>query len=203
MRAQFLFAVVLLFLAACEPEEPVLPPLAQNAVVLAFGDSLTAGKGVKPDKSYPALLAELIGRRVVRSGVSGERAARGLKRLPGVLDQYRPDLLILCHGGNDLLKSPLGSDKAAESVRAMVQLAKQRGIEVVLVGVPSPGPFVSEAADFYAEIAEEFKIPLEPTVIAEILGNRSLKSDMVHPNGKGYAKIADAVFALLKKSKAI
>lgn len=89
----------------CADEVPALRPLTNGSVLLAFGDSLTFGNGANEATSYPAVLVSLIGRQVVRSGVPGEVCADGLARLPEVLEQHTPKLMILCHGGNDLLRT--------------------------------------------------------------------------------------------------
>src|SRR5262245_371196 len=175
-----------------------LPPLAPDAVVLAFGDSLTYGTGANEEESYPAQLARMTGRRVVREGVPGEVSATGLARLPAALDEHKPRLLILCHGGNDFLQRRSKSEAAA-NVRAMIQLAKGRGVEVLLIGTPEPG-FTLSAPEFYAEIAKEFRIPYESAVLASILKDSTLKADQVHPNAKGYRVMAEKVFELLKRS---
>lgn len=84
----------------------------------------------------------------------------------------------------------------------MIDLAKKRGVEVVLIGVPKPGLFPSPP-DFYARIAREYGLPYEDTALKTILRDNELKSDLAHPNAKGYAKLAQAVAALLKKSGAV
>lgn len=199
MRLAILLAAALLA-AACGSKDR-LPKLEADAVVLAFGDSLTFGTGAKPEESYPAVLEAAIGRKVVNAGVPGETSGQGLSRLPGALDEARPRLLILCHGGNDFLRR-MGDAQAAQNVRAMIQLARDRDIPVVLLATPKPGLPPSVPA-FYGEIAAELKVPYEEGVIRAVLLDQDLKSDMVHPNARGYAEIAAAVKKLLERSGAL
>jgi acyl-CoA thioesterase I len=195
------FALALLvFLSACGGQ-PKLPRLAPDAVVLAFGDSLTFGLGASPGESYPARLEALIGRKVVSSGVVGETSAGGLARLPAALDDAKPQLVILCEGGNDFLQK-LDEAQAANNIRAMVRTARARGAQVVLVAVPKPG-LLPSPADFYATIAKEFGVPFEETALRKILTDNALKSDLVHPNAAGYARLAEAIAALLRKTGAV
>jgi acyl-CoA thioesterase I len=180
---------------------PRLAKLSADAAVLAFGDSLTFGTGAQSEASYPAVLEKLIGRKVWSAGVPGEVSAAGLARLPSALDYYRPKLLILCHGGNDFLRR-LDKAQTAENLRGMIRLARQRGVDVVLIGVPEPGLFPSPP-DFYAKIAKEFGLPYEDAALKAILRDNEMKSDLAHPNAKGYSRLAEAVSALLKKSGAL
>lgn len=186
--------------AACG-ERPKLERLPTSAVVLAFGDSLTFGTGANETESYPAQLESLIGRRVVRSGVPGEVTAQALERLPAALDEHAPRLLLLCIGGNDFLRR-LGNAQAERNVRAMVQLAKRRGVSVLLIGTPELGLLPSPPA-FYAAVAKDLGVPYEDSVITEVLKDASLKSDPIHPNARGYRLIAERVAARLKKSGAL
>ena len=197
---RFLALALLAGLAACS-KPPQLERLSSESVVLAFGDSLTFGTGASEDESYPAQLEKLIGRRVVRAGVPGEVTAQALQRLPDALDEHAPRLLLLCIGGNDFLRR-LGNGQAEQNVRAMVKLAKSRGIGVVLIGTPEPGLLPAPPA-FYAGIANELGVPYEDGVIAEVLKDARLKADPVHPNARGYRVIAERIAARLKKSGAI
>jgi len=192
---------LLALLAACGGGQPKLPPLAPDAVVLAFGDSLTFGIGANAGESYPARLEALIGRKVVSAGVPGEASAGGLARLPAALDEVKPQLVILCHGGNDFLRK-LDEAQAANNIRAMVRLARSRGAQVVLIGVPKPGLLPSPAG-FYADVAREFRLPYEETALKKILTDNALKSDLVHPNAAGYARLAEVIAALLRKTGAV
>ena len=200
-RARLGCVLLALCLVACGNSVPRLPRLDTGAVVLAFGDSLTFGVGASPVQSYPAALERIIGRKVVASGVPGETSEEGLARLPGVLEEVKPRLLILCEGGNDFLRK-MGEDAAAANVRAMIRLARGQGVDVMLIATPKPGFGVSKVK-FYEEIARELAIPVEADVLADVLTSGKLKSDLVHPNAEGYAAIADAVAKLLRKAGAI
>jgi len=193
-------ALCVAVLAACG-QPPQLTPLAPDAVVLAFGDSLTHGTGATETESYPAQLERLIGRRVVRAGVPGEVTAGALARLPNSLDLHAPRLLILCIGGNDFLRN-LSKSAAERNIRDMVRLARERGVQVVLIGTPEKGITVTPPG-FYAEIAEAFGIPYEGKVIGKVLRDNALKSDPIHPNAQGYRLIAEQVAELLRDAGAI
>jgi lysophospholipase L1-like esterase len=194
------WAFILLLVWGCG-ERPKLERLPADAVVLAFGDSLTFGTGANEDESYPAQLEKLIQRRVVRAGVPGEVTAQALARLPEALDEHAPRLVLLCIGGNDFLRR-LGNRQAERNVRDMVKLARSRGVAVLLIGTPEPGFTVSPPA-FYADIAKEHRVPYEGGVIGQVLKDASLKADPIHPNARGYRVIAERLAEALKQSGAI
>ena len=193
--------MLLIAAAAGCGDKAKLSRLPGDAVVLAFGDSLTFGTGAAEHESYPAQLEKLIGRRVARAGVPGEATAQALARLPAALDEHAPRLLLLCIGGNDFLRR-LGNGQAESNVREMVKLARSRGVEVLLIGTPEPGFSVTPPA-FYAGIAQQFALPYEAAVIGEVLRDNGLKSDPIHPNARGYGVIAERVAERLRKSGAI
>ena len=195
------FLLALLTLSACGNDGPALSQIGQDAVVLAFGDSLTHGTGAKAHQSYPERLASHIDREVIRAGVPGEISADGLARLPDLLDEHEPDLVVLCHGGNDILRNIDAADTKS-NLREMVQLIRDTGAQVVLIGVPAKGLFLSTAA-IYMELAEEVELPIEDTIVSDILGDNDLKSDAVHPNAAGYEAMAAAIAALLRARGAI
>jgi acyl-CoA thioesterase I len=200
LRALPVLAITSL-LAACGGGSHKLEKLDTNDVVLAFGDSLTFGTGAAPEESYPAILERAIGRKVANAGVPGETSEEGLQRLPQVLDEVKPKLLILCHGGNDFLRR-LDERRAGDNVRAMIVLARDRGIPTVLLATPKPG-LPPSIPVFYGEIATELRVPLDDAVIKSVLFDASLRSDTVHPNAKGYARMAAAIEKVLRKSGAI
>jgi lysophospholipase L1-like esterase len=171
--------------------DPKLQLLADDAVILAFGDSLTYGTGAAKGDSYPSVLANLTGLKVINKGIAGEQTAQGLKRLPAVLDETNPDLVILCHGGNDILRRS-SKDQARQNLEAMIGLIRASGAQVLLLGVPDFGLFLT-AADFIDQAAENTQVAYIPELLPDLQGNRSIKSDNVHFNAEGYAQLAQGI----------
>jgi acyl-CoA thioesterase I len=192
--------VLLLLLGGCGKEAP-LPPLPSNPVIVAFGDSLTEGTGAAPEESYPAVLDALTGRRVVNAGKRGEETDAGLARLPGVMAETRPDLVILEHGGNDILRHR-DLDRTEENLRQMVLLVRRDGASVVLVGIPSLGLFLG-THHLYEDLAGSLNVPLEGHALENILGKADLKSDFIHPNAAGYRALGEAIYRLLVERGAL
>ncbi len=200
----FLASICLAALAVlygCSEQYPGLPRLGPADVVLAFGDSVTYGTGANEGESYPEVLSELIGRTVVSSGVPGERTAEGRERLAGVLDTHQPRIMLLCLGGNDMLRK-VDAGQIETNLRQMIETATARGIGVVLIGVPKPALF-GGTAKFYQRIAADYAIPYEGEALNEILKDNEYKSDPIHPNARGYRILASALAELLKRSGAI
>ena len=198
---QTLYLWLLLCLTACSDSTPQINPLSDDAVILAFGDSLTHGTGASKGESYPAILENSINRKVINAGVPGELSMQGLKRLPELLDKHQPKLLILCHGGNDILHRENLADAEA-NIRQMITLAENKNIPVILLGVPKPSLFLNPAK-LYANIAENTNVIFIPNLIPDILSDASMKSDPAHPNKSGYRKIALALADTLRDSGAL
>jgi acyl-CoA thioesterase-1 len=199
-----LVQALILLLAACSSHHrvPQLSHLATDATILAFGDSLTFGSGVTPPESYPAQLAQLTGRKVVNAGVPGEISADGRQRLATTLDDEHPDLVILCLGGNDMLRH-LDKDQMKANLSGMIREIRGRGIPVVLIAVPYPTLFNLKANPVYDELAREYSLPVENELLPKILGDRSRKSDEIHPNAQGYRELAESLAKLLRDAGAI
>ncbi len=196
-----IYLFLFLFLFACTNTQPTLSRLPDDAVILAFGDSLTSGVGAPPGSSYPEILQGLINRKVIKSGIPGETSGEGLVRLPGELAVYKPKLVLLCLGGNDLLRK-MDLEKTASNVSRMVLMIRNYGAEVVIIGVPKPG-LVLSTARLYKTISEDMRVPLEGSLLADILGDSKLKADAIHANAEGYRFLAQGIASFLRKSGAV
>ncbi len=192
--------LVLLLLTTCS-SQPELPRLAPDATILAFGNSLTYGSGAKERESYPAVLSRLTGFDVVNAGIPGEVTSAGLARLPDLLDEVQPQMMILCHGGNDML-GKRDMNRMADNLRSMIRMARQRDVMVILIAVPQPGLLLSPP-ELYRRVADEMNVPVEMDVLSDVLSERSMKSDTIHPNAQGYRKIAKAIFQLMEDAGAV
>ncbi len=194
--------ILLIFsqLVSCS-DQPQLKPLPPEATILAFGDSLTYGTGTSPANAYPAVLESLINRKVINAGVPGEISKKGLNRLPSLIEKYRPELIIICHGGNDILRK-LDLSKTKNNIQQMIDLARRNNSQVVLIGVPEFGLFLS-TVPMYQALAEENQLPIAENILGDIIGKNSLKSDHIHPNSEGYHMLADNISTLLRSSGAI
>ncbi|MBV7469025.1 GDSL-type esterase/lipase family protein [Aeromonas media] len=188
-----------LLLAACG--EPGLRPLAAGETILAFGDSLTEGRGVNPAQSYPSVLASLSGHPVINGGVSGELSRAGRARLPGLLAEHRPALVILLEGGNDILHGS-GEGALKANLAAMIEAVQGSGAQVLLVAVPRKSLF-ADGAPLYGELAEQYGLVLDNDSLGELLRTPGLKSDAVHLNAQGYGALAERLHRLLQARGAL
>ncbi|MBW8363425.1 MAG: arylesterase [Rhizobium sp.] len=192
--------VAVLLLVACG-RAPTLPRLSPHDVILAFGDSLTHGTGASEETAYPAVLASLTGHTVINAGVPGDTTTTGLQRLPAVLAEYKPRLVLLCLGGNDMLRQQPAAT-TENNLRLLVQTIRASGAEVVLIGVPEPKLF-GGAPDFYARVAKDMKLPLEEEAFNDVLKDNRLKSDPIHANAAGYRVVAERLDEFLKEAGAL
>ena len=199
-RSVFILLILALGLVNCSDDIPALRHLPKNAVILAFGDSLTAGNGVVKADSYPAVISKETGFKVINAGVPGEITAAGVLRLPGLLHRYSPDLVIICHGGNDILRR-LSLAQAEANLRKMVSAARESGADVILVAVPQFSVW-GKVPEFYARVAHDFNIPLQADMLADLERDPRMKSDAVHLNAAGYRQLAKAIISLLSEAGA-
>lgn len=192
--------IIFILLISFKKESQEVNRLNKRDTILAFGDSITYGFGVNDNESYPYLLSQLTNHKIINAGVNGDTSQEGLERLPYLLKNDSIKLILLCYGGNDIIqKQSLSSLKS--NIKKMIQLAKAKNIDVVLISVPNVSLFGLDPLDLYDEIADEEDIELIEGLLSHVLGRSSLKSDYIHPNSKGYKYIADEIHTHLKSNK--
>ncbi|HRL67479.1 MAG TPA: GDSL-type esterase/lipase family protein [Ottowia sp.] len=188
--------LLLVTLAGCGRDKKTAQPVPPGSTVLALGDSLTFGTGASAETSYPTVLAGLTGWNVVNAGVSGDTSAQALARLPALLAEHQPKLVIVSIGGNDFLRKLPESDTRTH-VHAICKQSLAAGAQVLLVAVPraTVAAALGQMTDhaLYAEVAKDLKIPLQREAWGEVLAQPDLRADAVHANARGYAQFARSV----------
>jgi lysophospholipase L1-like esterase len=190
-------------LAACGKRQATkAPALPAGSVVLALGDSITHGTGAAAEAAYPAQLARLSGWQVVNGGVPGDTSGQALARLPTLLAEHRPALVIVSLGGNDFLRRVPEAETDA-NLRRSVALAREAGAQVVLVAVPRPTLAAAIGAGLsdhplYEKVATGLALTLHAGGWSRVLGDEQLKSDQIHANAEGYRVFAEGLAATMR-----
>ena len=181
-------------------------PVDNRPVIVAFGDSLSAGLGVPPGRSYPDDLQRLLDAagyhyHVVNLGVSGDTTTDGIQRLPDVL-AAKPDVVILEFGGNDGLRGlPVSTSRANQIT--MIQTLNRAGIRVLLAGMTLPrnygSDYIRSFERIYIDLAAQFHLALIPFLLEGVGGHPDLtQSDGIHPTAAGCEIVASNVMKYLK-----
>ena len=206
-------------LSACKGDEPGAGPAAAQPAasrpaepkknlpkIVAFGDSLTAGFGLAPAESYPALLQDKLNEdgyqyEVVNAGVSGDTTSAGLRRLDWSLDgDVR--VVILELGANDILRGqPV--EQMKKNLSEMIERLKARNITVLLAGMESPtnagGEYIRRVREVFRDLERKHEVPMIPFFLEEVAGIQSLNlPDGIHPNKEGTRIVANRVYKHLR-----
>lgn len=221
IAATICFIVFMAVFCGCSNEKiPVIAPPTNSAsmattdiaadkpVIIAFGDSLTAGFGISdPKKSYPSLMQESLSRegfdyQVVNLGLGGDTSEGGLKRLWLALKYKNVKVFVLELGANDIIKKKPAAE-IKPNLTEIIKRIRATGAEVVLCGYAPPASFgndyVTEIRDMYEQLAKEFELPLIPDFMKDVSGNSErMLDDGIHPNEKGAEVIEQNVFSFVK-----
>jgi acyl-CoA thioesterase-1 len=164
----------------------------QGVSIVAFGDSLTSGYQMSAGASYPEQLSLRLGRPILNRGVSGDSTAEGLARLERDVLSEDPRIVIVALGANDMLRrQPI--DPAFANLRAIVDRIHAKGALVVLLGVD--GRIYGDWGARYRALARETGCAYVPDLLDGVFGDPRLMYDQIHPNARGYAKIAERIDA--------
>ena len=203
MRPNIARLIILFAVFLCQ----AIPAMAQQRNLLVWGDSLSAAFGMREEQGWVQLLSERIARefpdyQVINGSVSGETTTGGLERLPAMLAEYLPELVILELGGNDgLLGIPV--DAIRRNLDAMIRLIEANGGRVLLAGIripPNYGPRYTEPFhENFFSLAEEHELPLLPFLIESIPEVPELmQNDGIHPVAEAQPIVLENVWTVLE-----
>jgi acyl-CoA thioesterase I len=178
---------------------------ANQPTVLVMGDSLSAGYGIKVEEGWVSLIQQELAKKqqakIINASVSGETTSGGLTRLPALLSQHKPDIVILELGGNDGLRGqPIKTMK--ENLQTMIKLSQDSGAKVVLAGMQIPtnygARYTTQFKESYSQLAEENKVVLIPFFLEGVAARSELiQNDGIHPTAAAQPIIAKNVLPVL------
>jgi acyl-CoA thioesterase-1 len=210
-RRRLVLATALSLIGTSHAQTATPGPKTQGRGVLVVGDSLSAEYGLKRGSGWVALLEQRLrelGRResVVNASVSGDTTAGGRSRLPALLEQHRPSLVIIELGGNDALRG-LPLSQTEDNLRTMVQASRAVGARVLLLGMQMPpnygARYAAEFAGLYAKVARQSGSALVPFFLKGVADRPDptelFQADRIHPNERAQAVMLDNVWPELKK----
>ena len=193
---------MMIFLTAAQSPTP----RDSRPVILAFGDSVTAGYGVPLDAGYPARLQRKLDEqgyryRVVGMGISGDTTGGGIARMRPALQQ-KPSIVILELGANDGLRG-LSISRMQLNLEQMIKDFQEAGAKVVLAGMTLPRnygeAYVKSFEDVFRNLAKKYDSPLIPFFLEGVAGNpKYTLEDLMHPNAEGYVRVTDMVIKTLE-----
>jgi acyl-CoA thioesterase-1 len=178
------------------PRWPIVNWPKKIDTIVAYGDSLTRGRGGKRDKDYPTHLGISLGRKVINAGKDGDKTSDGLARLEQCL-KHRPDMVLLCLGGNDILASR-PADEAFANLEQIIDRIQQTNAVVMLIEVRDLRP-LSPYSGRFEELARRKGCIFVPNALKGIIGKRELMADQIHPNSAGYGKLARRIEKIISR----
>ncbi len=192
---KFIIFLLSILLAGCFFDNDKLA-ISRDAVVVSFGNSLTYGTGANKDESYPSVLAKILGVKVINSGIAGEISSSALNRIDMVVEQNNPSLVIIMHGGNDIIRG-IRFATIYDNLDKIITKLLNNNIKVILLAVPKKSVLLTDAS-IYKRLANKHNILHIDNLLADLLSDNSLKSDLIHLNAKGYNKLAKGIAKYIK-----
>ena len=178
------------------------PAVFAAANILVFGDSLSAGYGIRQDAAWPALLNKRLAEKrldysVINASISGETTSGGRSRIDAALNKHKPSIIIIALGSNDGLRG-LPITTLRDNLSAMISNAQKKNIKVLLIGQrlpPNYGAYASEFQQIFGEVAKARKTAFVDFLLAEIATRRELfQADNLHPTAEAQPILLDTVW---------
>lgn len=200
---KLIYLLYIFTLVSCGKSVEKYAAIPQGSTVLILGDSLSYGTGANAGEDYPSLLAKTTAWKIINEGVPGDTTAGGLERLPALIQQHQPKLLIVELGGNDFLHK-VPQTKIIANLKAILANAKAAGVPTALVAIPEVSALRAAIGNLqdhplYEKLAQETATPLITEVFSAVLSDNVLKADQIHPNAKGYVEVGKIMDEKLKE----
>jgi len=180
-------------------------PAMAAPTLLVMGDSLSAAYGIERESGWVQLLDERLADevKVINASISGETTSGGATRLPELLRQHQPDIVLLELGGNDGLRG-LPPQQMRANLAQMIEASQQAGAQVLLLGIRIPPNYGQAYADAFSQVyrtlAERYDVPLVPFVLEGIaLDDSLMQDDGIHPTAEAQPRVLDNVWPALEK----
>ena len=203
-----LFFVIVLAIATTATHASISN--SNDSTILIIGDSLSAGLGVSYNKSWPSLLQDRLNKngytiQVVNAGISGDTTAGGKERLPKLLSQYAPEIVVIELGGNDGLRGT-SIDSIESNLRSMIKAALDRDAQIILIGMQLPpnygNAYATSFQNLFPTLASEYELVLVERLIQrmmnEVWQQSLMQMDGIHPNAKGHIQIENLIWDSLE-----
>jgi len=185
-----------------ENSESILFGSDKKPVIVAFGDSFTAGVGAPKGSDWTVVLSQMLDDNIINASKSGEMSGYAAARLSSVLAQYHPDIVFLQKGGDDLLNGRQHTTIAQNLIK-LVRIIQKSGAKPVLIGFPNLDlldMMITSDMELFSKVVDRTGTYYIPDVYGPVLRDESLKSDdLVHPNAKGYHQIAERIYNYLRE----
>lgn len=200
MLKRTLFFSLMLFILGCKDNATALQ---KSDSIVAFGDSLTYGYGASPEESYPSVLSDITGYKIINAGVNGDTASNGRTRIKEVVNDYKPKAVLLSIGGNDMLRQD--SKNLERNLNQIVSYLKSKNILVIIVAQPRPNVLVIsnpaiqlEDASVFETVAKKQDVIILNDIFTKYFNKTEYKSDLIHLNANGYRLVAKDIAENLK-----
>ena len=190
---------------AAPAAQPIAQPQDNRPLIVAFGDSLTAGYGTDAGNSYPDYLerdlnAKGLHYHVVNAGISGNTTKDGVERLDDVL-ALKPAVVIVAFGGNDGLRG-LPIESTRKNLDQIVSTLQRAGIKIVLGGITLPpnygADYIRQFNGIYASLSRQYHVPLLPFLLQDVYGTAgSMQADGIHATAQGNQQVARNLLPLI------
>lgn len=166
-----------------------------NHLIVFFGDSITAGKGAEPGEDFPSLIGKTLNVPIVNAGVSGNTTHDALLRINEDVISKNPSIVVVELGGNDLLEH-VDVEVSRRNFDLILSKIKQTGAKIVILDVKF-FVFQKRYETDWASLAKKYNAIFVPDILEGVITDPSLKFDDIHPNAKGYQKIAEKLTPII------